>query len=862
MNMATKSPKPPGLILRLLRALARPEEKFPLAGDLEEEYHSRLAKNGRLKADVWFWWQAFRTILPILFHRFYWSTALMVSYFSLAGRKIRREKIVSLINITGLAVGITCFILIVLWVRDEFSFDRFHKNADLVHQVLADHEFSSGRLLGATTPAPLAPALREEYPEIEAAVRLFPAPRILIRQKDYLFYEEDGLLVSPSFFDVFSVEFIRGDPDTALDDLFSIVLTEEMAEKYFGREDPMGKTLRAENILDLEVTGIMRKMPPNSHLQFRYLMPFQIVKIAGGSIDRWDENAFFTYVRLAEGASPSHIQVKMEGFIKKHHPSAVTSLKLQPLTRIHLHSHAEGDIARLGDIRYVYIFTTVALFVLFIACINFMNLSTARAGDRAQEVGMRKVIGAQRFDLRRQFLGESVMTSFLALILAFWFISLLLPAFNRFSGKALSIDPIQESWLWLVLAGVALLTGLLAGSYPALVLSSFLPARVLKGVFTLSGRGTAFRRILVVLQFALSIFLLISTSIIHHQIEYIRQRKLGYEKENVLYFRLGRNPERYYAQIKDRLMTRPEVLGITTANLLPTYVINSTADVSWPGKNPDDLILFHELRVGYDYFKTLGIKMIAGRTFSPDYPADQKESFIVNQKAAALISRDLPLESPLTVYNQKGRIIGIVQDFHFRSLNHEIKPLLITCNPPSMFDYLMIRISGQNIPAALEALEGDWKGVAKDWPFEFSFLEREFDVLYRSESRMAGLFDSFTLLSVFIACFGLFGLAVYFSRQRTKEIGIRKVLGATVWEIYRLLSREYIRWVLIANVIAWPAAFLFMRRWLKNFAYQAHFPVGAFFWSTLWLVLIALGTVSFQAIKAARSNPVDSLRNE
>jgi hypothetical protein len=475
---------------------------------------------------------------------------------------------------------------------------------------------------------------------------------------------------------------------------------------------------------------------------------------------------------------------------------------------------------------------------------------------------MRKVIGAQRFDLRRQFLGESVLASCLALVLAFWLISWLLPAFNRFSGKELSLNPIEESSLWLILAGVALMTGLMAGSYPALVLSSFQPAKVLKGVFTLSGRGAGFRRSLVVIQFALSVFLLISTSIIHHQIDYIRQRKLGYEKENVLYFRLGRNPERYYAQIKDRLITRPEVLGVTTANILPTNAINSTADVDWPGKNPDDLFLFHEMRVEYDYFKTLGIKMIAGRPFSPDYPSDQNEGFVINQKAAALISNELPLGAPFSVAGKKGRIIGIVQDFHFRSLNHEIKPLFISFNPPSMFDYLMIRISGQNIPAILESLEADWKAVAKDWPFEFSFLEREFDILYRSESRMAGLFDYFTLLSVFIACFGLFGLAVYFSRQRTKEIGIRKVLGATIWEIYRLLSREYIRWVLIANVIAWPAAFLFMRRWLGNFAYQTRFPVGAFFWSTLWLVLIALSTVSFQAIKAARSNPVDSLRDE
>ncbi len=862
MNMNTKTPRPPGLILRLLRSLARPEEKFPLAGDLEEEYQGRRAKEGRMKADFWFRWQALKTILPILIHKLYWNTALIGSYFSLAGRKIRREKIVSSINIIGLAVGMTCFILIILWVRDELSFDRFHRNADLIHRVLADHNFSSGRLLGATTPAPLAPALEAEFPEIEAAVRLFPAPRILVRLKDSLFYEEDGLLVSPSFLKAFTVDFIHGDPDTALDNLFSIVLTEDMAVKYFRHENPMGKILRAENILDLKVTGVIRKMPPCSHLQFSFLMPFRIVKTAGGVIDRWDENAFFTYVRLAEGASPADIQAKLEGFIKKHHPSSVTALKLQPLTRIHLHSHAEGDIARLGDIRYIYIFATVALFVLFIACINFMNLSTAQAGDRAKEVGMRKVIGAQRFDLRWQFLGESIMTSFLALALALWLISLLLPAFNRFSGKALSLNPIQESSLWLILAGVALMTGLLAGSYPALVLSSFQPARVLKGALTFSGKGAGFRRILVVMQFALSVFLLISTTVIHQQIEYIRQRKLGYEKENVLYFRLGRSPERYYAHIKDRLLTRPEVLGITTANLLPTNVINSTASVDWPGKNPDDLILFHELRVEYDYFKTLGIKMIAGRTFSPDYPSDRTEGFIVNQKAAALISEELPLGMPLTVYEQKGRIIGIVQDFHFRSLNHEIKPLLISYNPPSMFDYLITRISGQTIPATLEALAADWKEVAEDWPFEFNFLEREFDSLYRSESRMAGLFDFFTFLSVFIASFGLFGLAVYFTRQRTKEIGIRKVLGATVWEIYRLLSREYVRWVLIANLIAWPAAFLFIRHWLNNFAYQVSFPVGTFFWSTLWLVLIALGTVSLHALKAARSNPVDSLRNE
>lgn len=860
MNLKPK--KPPRLFLRLLHLFAQPEEKFPIVGDLEEEYHSHCERWGQLRTDFWYRWQVFKILFTILFHKGFGSISLAGSLLILTLRKIRREKISSLINITGLAVGMACFILIFLWVRDELSFDRFHHNASQIHRVAAEHAFSSGKLLGATTPAPLAPALQQEFSEIEAAVRLFPSPRLLVRHQNQLFYESAGLLVSPTFFDVFTVEFIQGNPKTALKDLFSIVITEDLAAKYFGDDDPLGKTFRVENILDLKVTGVIRKPRPNSHLQFQYLMPFLLVRTAGGVIDRWGENAFFTYIRLTEGISPAQTEAKISGYIKKQLPDSVTILKLQPLTQIYLNSRAEGDIARLGDIRYIYIFTTVAFFVLLIACINFMNLSTARSGNRAMEVGIRKVIGAKRRDLCRQFLGESIMTAFLALLLAFWLIILLLPIFSQLSGKDLSWAQMHESLLFLLLLGVALVTGLISGIYPALVLSSFRPVKVLRGVFTLSGRGTAFRRILVVAQFALSVFLLISTYIVHHQVKYIQQKKLGYEKENLLYFRLGRDPQQYYDQIKTTLKTHPEVLGITTTNQLPTAVINSTGNVQWLGKNPEELILFHELMVEYDYFQTMGLELTAGRVFSPNYPSDADKAYIINEKAAAMISTGSTVGAPLTVGDKKGHIIGVIKDFHFRSLNHEIKPLVISYIAPSMFDILLVRISGQNIPETLKSIESMWKEVVAAWPFEFNFLDQEFDLLYQSEARMAKLFDYFTILSIFIACLGLFGLAVYFSQQRTKEIGIRKILGATVWEIYSLLSQEYLRWVLIANLIAWPAAFLFMRHWLTAFAYQTRFPWEAFVWGPVSLLLVAVITVSFQAIKAARSNPANSLRDE
>jgi putative ABC transport system permease protein len=785
------------------------------------------------------------------------------NYIKTALRNMKKFKGYAFINIAGLAIGIACCILILLWVRDELSFDNFHEKADSLYRVVEQQYYAGGELFPvAVTPAPLAPALKDEIPEVVDAMRITQSPRLLIRYGERMFYESDIALADPSLFAMFSFRLIKGDPQTALNKINSIVLSESMAEKYFGDEEPLNKDLRIGNMYDLTVTGVMENVPRNSHLQFNFIIPFEILKMAGDSLDQWGNNSYFTYVELAENANADAAQEKITGFLKKHLPETSTTLHLQPLKRIHLYSDFTADVPGHGDIKYVYIFSLVALFVLLIACINFMNLTTARSGNRAREVGMRKVTGAHRADIVKQFLGESMIFAFVAFLIALGIVLLMLPAFNNLSGKQLSLLTGESFGLLAALVGVAILTGLISGSYPVLYLSSFQPVTVLKGTLRSGPRSSTFRRVLVVVQFSLSIFLIIATSVIHSQLEYIRSKKLGYDKEHVIYMRIGMNAVRYYEPFKLEALTSPDILGVTWSSQLPAYIVNSTSSVNWPGKDPNESILMHNTAVDYDFIETMNMEILDGRNFSREFPTDEKEAFILNEEGARLLGEESAVGKPFTLWQIKGKVIGVVKNFHFKSLNIHVEPLVIRLLKPQPYSYMFVRIRGDNVTESIQYLEKTWRNIATVFPFEYQFLDEYYDRTYRAEQRMGKLFNAFTTLAIFIACLGLLGLASFMAEQRTKEIGIRKVLGASVSNIILLLSKEFVLLVAISNILAWPLAYYLMNKWLENYAYHASVNPFFFLASALAALGIALLTVSYQALRAASSNPIDSLRYE
>ncbi len=788
---------------------------------------------------------------------------MFFSYIKTAFRNLRKYKGYAFINIAGLAVGIACCILILMWVRDEMSYDGFHVKADRLFRAVEQQTYRGGELFPvAVTPAPLGPALKDEIPEIADTCRFTNAPRFLVRYGDKLFYESGLGMADPSFFTMFSFPLVNGDPETVFRQLNALVISESMAEKYFGDQDPIGKVFRLENMFDLVVAGIMRDVPVNSHLQFDFVMPFKLLEFGGQRLDQWGSNSYYTYVELSEAADPAATDRKIRDFITQHLPQSTTTLHLQPLQRIHLHSDYVADVPGHGDMRYIFIFTLVALFVLIIACINFVNLATARSGNRAREVGMRKVAGARRSDILRQFLGESVFYALIAFILALGLVSLLLPAFNNLAAKSMTLS-VSGSWVFFLgLVGMAVLTGLGAGIYPALFLSGFDPVRVLRASTTGGPKGRTFRRVLVVIQFALSIGLIIASVVVKNQLDFIRSKELGFDREQVVYMQFGVQTAQFYEAFKLEALTDPSVLGVTSAGQLPTYILNSTDNITWPSKDPNDDILFHSATVTHDYFATMKMEMAEGRAFSREFSTDEKQAYILNEAAARVMGEGSPVGKGLTVWGDPGTVIGVVRDFHFKSINTRIEPLFIRLRPVEPYSYLLVRLSDADLAGALQRLSQAWDRVSPQFPMDTAFLDESFDRLYRAELRMGTLFGAFTILAVVIACLGLLGLASFMAERRTREIGIRKVLGATASSIVLLLSKEFVILVVAANLLAWPAAWYAMSRWLQNYAYHTTLNLLVFVGAALSALVIALLTVSFQALRAAVSDPVDSIRYE
>jgi ABC-type antimicrobial peptide transport system permease subunit len=783
---------------------------------------------------------------------------MLRNYLIISFRKFTRQKFYSLLNIFGLATGMATVILIMLYVRDEVGYDDFHRYKEDIYRVVENQYYSGQPVFPvAVTPGPLAAALKADFPEVELATRVHYGWNAFQYKESKL--DDAGVYVDQDFFRMFDFTLTHGDTATALKEINSMLVTGKLAKKLFGDENPVGKTVTVNHDREVIVTGVLKDIPANSHLQFSYVMPMarRLIEIPS-LLDQWGSNSLYTYVKLVKGASASHLDEQIAGYIKKKNKGSVTEIYLQPLGDIHLGEVAfVADVNGKGNIQYVRIFSVVAVFILLIACINFMNLATARAMKRAKEVGLRKTVGAFRYQLILQFLGESVIVASVAMLVALLFVDLLLPAFNTLTQKSLTIDysnPIRGVLPFC--AAATLLTGLLAGSYPAIFLSSFRPAQVLKGSATDHVSGGTFRKILVVLQFSISIVMITGTMVIYSQVRYIRNKNLGWDRDNLLLVHNASN----YPVLKKKLLSYPDIKSISASNQDPNLVQNSTTGIGWKGKNEDDAVLFHVQGVDYDYIETMKMQMLMGRSFS-EASAGDSSSVVINEQAMNVLGFKNPIGEHLTAgEDEVHTIIGVVKDFHFKTVHDKIEPLLLYIERKTLSN-MIVRIEG-NAEKAVGEIDKEWKAVNPDQLLSYSFADDEFDNLYRSEQRTGTIFEYFAALAVVISCLGLFGLASYTVDQKSREYGIRKVFGASVSRLFYLASVEFLVLVILAFIISIPLAWVWMRHWLSTFAYHIELSWVFFIASGMVAVGIALITVTYQSGKVGWINPASVLRSE
>ncbi len=803
---------------------------------------------------------------------------MLTNYLKIAWRNLFKHRVHSLINIAGLAIGLTCSILIFLYVQFELSYDRFHPDADQLYRIVWMTDNAQTR-----TPHPMAQAMVQDFPEVVEAVSLSPIwgpgltrPKLSVRYKDKRFDEPGFYSADSTFFKVFSFGLLRGDPGTALKIPGGVVITKAIGEKYFGSEDPLNKTLVLEHgqPFPMTVTGVMADIPENAHFHFDFLVSYVTLKpMEEGSYYTWEDFGHYNYVKLAPGTDPRQIEAKIPDWFQayvnwpeEHYQSlrrGENRLVLQPVTSIHLHSQLKWELEANSDVTFIYIFSSAAVFILFIACVNFMNLATARSSSRAKEVGMRKVVGALRPALIGQFLSESLLMTTVAMLLAITLVELVLPAFNNLTNLHLELNVLENGLLLSMLLAVTGVVGSLAGSYPAFYLSAFRPIQVLAGNLKRGTKGAAFRKVLVVTQFAISVALIAAAAIVSLQLDYLRNKKLGFEAEQVLVVPIkepGLRSE--FESIKSELLLHPNIRKASAVSNVPGSRFNQN-QIQWTGR--PELVDVSQVRIDFDFLATLGIRLRSGRTFSKQFATDVDQAFMLNETAARQFNWDSALGKEITFYDdddiRTGKVIGVVEDFHFQSLHRAIEPLILYILPQG-FNYMLLKLGAADLAATLDFIEAKWQLFDPGHTFEFTFLDHDFDQLYRSEEKMQAVVGLFTPLAVFIACLGLLGLAAYTAEQRTKEIGVRKVLGASAWRIVHLLSKEFVLLVLVANLIAWPLTYFAANLWLQEFAYRIEVSCWTFALAGGLALAVALLTVGTQALRAALVNPVESLRHE
>ncbi len=788
---------------------------------------------------------------------------MLRNYLMTALRHFWRQKGYTLINILGLSVGLACSLLIMLWVKDELSFNKFHQKSDRIHRIMRHVTFSDGAVYTwAAIPKPLAETLEKDYPEVEHAVLTsWGEDKLLSFEEQHI--RANLLYGGKAFFEVFTFPLFEGEASSVLQNPNSVVLTASLAAKLFGedwaKEEVVGKTVSLNHEEDLLVTGICEDVPENSTLNFDYVIPMVDFIKKNDWVEHWGNSGLRLYVQLTEEAEADVISDKIANIINEHHENANAQLFLQPLPDVYLRSNfQEGQLVG-GRIVYVRVFTLVAIFILLIACINFMNLATARSSKRAREIGVRKVVGAHKNSLITQFMGESIFLSLSSLVIAILLVELLLPTFNSLTHKEVAIDYANPLYL-LSFIGIALLTGLISGIYPALFLSSFKIVKVMKGTLRHGASAANFRKALVIFQFAMSIFLIIGTLTIQQQISFILNKDIGLQKDNLVFMKLEGKAGEKYDEFKQELLRQPGIKGVTATDQYPLSVGSSTTDPSWDGKRPDDQILFQIIDTHYDYLETLGIELKEGRSHQKEFSTDSA-SFLINEVAAEAMRLENPIGKPLEFWEREGKIIGVIKDFHISSLYETIDPLIIRLEPKDCW-LLFVKLEAGQTDQALEGLETVYKTFNPAYPFDYDFLDKEYEQRYQSETMVGQLSRAFAIMAIFISCLGLLGLASFTAEQRTKEIGIRRVLGAPVGNLVMLLSKDFTKLVLWSFLIATPVAYFLMDQWLSKFAFHASQGVLIFLLAGSLAIAIAWLTIGWQAYKAASANPVESLRSE
>lgn len=784
---------------------------------------------------------------------------MIKNYLKTALRNFRRNKTSFVINMLGLSLGMACSILILLWVQDELSIDQYHDNIDRIYRVMENQQYASDNIFTTgATPGILAPALEEEVPGIEHAATYTWSMEILFTRKNSSF-KENGRYARPELLDILSIPLVYGDKEKQLVQPYTIFISESLAEKYFGSENPVGKTINLNRDNVHTVSGVFRDIPDESTLQFEYLLPFQDFLNNNSWAQSWGNNGPSTVLTLQPGAAEKAVEEKIKDFVKEKNPNSVVELFLYSYADSYLYGRFDNGKPSGGRIDYVRLFSLIAFFVLFIACINFMNLSTARSAKRAREVGIRKSIGANKRSLTGQFIGESVLISFAALLLSVLLVEAFLPVFNNLTGKSIAIAYSNPVFL-LSFIGIALLTGMIAGSYPALYLSSFQAVEVLKGTLKSSKRELLARRGLVVFQFVMSIVLIISTIVIYNQVQYVQNKNLGYDRENLVIFSIEGDLNSQWEVFRQELEAIPGVKKVSRGSHRFLGRNSSTGDLEWPGKDPDTKVLFESVRVDYGLVETLGFEVKEGRAFSRDYGADTAR-VMLNETGINIMDMDNPVGKTIEFWGEQWEIIGVLSDFNYQHLRNSVAPMFMIIQT-GYANVGFIRLQAANITQTISQIEETYKKLNPEYPFDYSFMNERYENLYRSETRVGDLAMYFGIFAVFISCLGLFGLSAFTAEQSTKEIGIRKVLGATVGNLVMLLSKEFSRLVIIAIGIAFPLAWWLMDNWLNDYAYRIEIGYEPFLAAGIGALLIAWVTVSYQSVKAAVRNPVKSLRSE
>lgn len=814
---------------------------------------------------------------------------MIKNYLRSAWRNIARHKFISFINIFGLTVGLTCCLLIITYIINELSYDKFNVNADRTYRVTRIFYSRNGEEnlhLSAVAP-PFGPLLKNAFPDIEKVTRILPNGTTIFKYKDKLFNEKNGAFADENFFDVFSVNVTQGDKKTALNDPYSVMLTDEIAKKYFGNEDPINKTIILDNIKhEFKVTGVFEPLPSNSHMHPNILMSFNTLKDTAIYGEKqletnFGNNSFYTYLLMPKGYNMQVISGQLNAFLDKyvHLPGMppnvkthqATKLTIQKLTDIHLQSHLDDEMEPNGNTKRVYIFSIIAAFILLIACINYMNLSTARSALRAKEIGVRKVIGAQRKEIIRQFLGESVLVTWVALVFAVGLTWILLPYINGISHLNLQFNSLFK---WNILLGVLCLPfviGLVSGIYPAIFMSSFKPVQVLKGMLKVGGGNISFRKVLVVLQFSISIILIVATSIVFQQLRFIQTASLGFNKDHILTTAYSGTLTNQFESFRQELLKNPAVKDVGRSSRIPSgrLLDDQGAQVIEGGKTTPTNIELKYITTDYGFVSTYGMQMAAGRNFSRAFPTDTA-NYVINETAVRQLgwkTAQNAIGKDMIYGGTKGKVIGVVRDFHFESLHQGIIPMIFLLPPPKSgyYNTISIKVNGNNAQSAVSTIRDTWHQYVPDVPFDYTFLDERFQKLYVSEQQESQLVTIFSCLAIFIACLGLFGLSAFTISQRVKEIGIRKVLGANVPQIVGELSRDFLILVLIAAAIGLPIAGWLMHEWLEsNFAFKITLLSSwwVFLLAGIIALIIAFVTIGFQAVKAASVNPVKSLRSE